>query len=238
VPPELAARGVFESILAQHGRPLRLADHLARLGRSVRELYGSELPDDVMRRVLTEAAGSAGPRTALRIHVRPSSGVVDVAVTARRLGRRLEVCTLARAMRRDVCWRYKWADRAELQAAEEQTAPALPYFLDPAGRLAETSRGNLFVRGNSGIWKTPPATDHLLPGVTRRALLDVLTDRGVTVDVAPVTAEDLHAASSAIWTSSLSGAVAITSLDGRPLDMGGPWMEWSDWLGFDSELGP
>ena len=77
------------------------------------------------------------------------------------------------------------------QAAEELTAPALPYFLDPAGRVAETSRGNLFVQGADGVWRTPPADEHVLPGVTRRALLDELGDRGVPVEIAPVTADDL-----------------------------------------------
>ena len=67
-------------------------------------------------------------------------------MTARPLGPRLESCTLAR--RPGVLITAGGTSGpidAELQASEERTAPALPYFLDPAGRLAETSRGNLFV---------------------------------------------------------------------------------------------
>ena len=44
----------------EHGRPLRLADHLARLARSVRELYGLDLPDGLAARVA--AVGSDHPR--------------------------------------------------------------------------------------------------------------------------------------------------------------------------------
>ncbi len=161
---------------------------------------------------------AALPRSAVRVHVIPSGTGLDVSVTSRTLGPRLETCTLALATRSAVSWRHKWADRTELQAAEELTAPALPYFLDPAGRVAETSRGNLFVQGADGVWRTPPAGDHVLPGVTRRALLDELGDRGVGGrDRARRRHRRLSEARAAVWTSSLSGVVAVSELDGRAL---------------------
>ncbi len=43
-PPDLVAGGLLETILAVDGRVLRLADHLARLDRSARELYGFGVP--------------------------------------------------------------------------------------------------------------------------------------------------------------------------------------------------
>ena len=228
-PPELLAGGVFESILAQHGRPLRLADHLARLARSVRELYDVDLPADLPARVTAAARERSGDaRSALRVVARPGAeDGVEVAVTTRLLGPRLAGCTLALADRSAVAWRHKWADRTELSAAEEETAPALPYFLDAAGRLAETSRGNLFVLGVDDIWRTPPAGEDLLPGVTRRALLDALGDRGVPVEIVPLTPTDLAAARSVVWTSSLSGVVAVESVDGRRLETGEMASTWT-----------
>ena len=138
LPREVLAQGVFETILAQAGRPLRLADHLARLARSVRELYGRDLPPDLVARI-AEVIGTTGgvvARSAVRVHASPSDAGIDVSVTCRPLGPRLKTCTLALATRSAVSRRHKWADRTELQAAEELTAPALPYFLDPgaAGR--------------------------------------------------------------------------------------------------------
>jgi para-aminobenzoate synthetase/4-amino-4-deoxychorismate lyase len=237
VPPELAARGVFETILVQHGRPLRLADHLARLARSVRELYGGDLPADLPARVTAAATGS-GPRSALRVHLAPTADVpaptADVlatTVTVRPLGPRPATGTLRRADRPPRSWRHKWADRHALQVAERQTAPALPYFLDGRGLVAETSRGNLFVRADDHVWRTPPADDHLLPGVTRRALLDEFVDRGIAVQIAPVTIDDLQAARAVVWTSSLSGVVRVTEVDGRRLPEDGDGQPWSAWLG-------
>jgi para-aminobenzoate synthetase/4-amino-4-deoxychorismate lyase len=232
VPPERLAQGVFETVLAQHGRPLRLADHLARLARSVRELYGVGPTPDLLSRIEEVAATTTDvARTAVRVHVIPSDQGLQVGVGSRPLGPRLETCTLALATRSAASWRHKWVDRVELQAAEELTAPALPYFLDPSGGVAETSRGNLFVPGEDRLWRTPPAGEDLLPGATRRALLDQLADRGVSVEITAVTADEVATARAAVWTSSLSGAVAVSELDGRRLAEDGTAGAWTGWLG-------
>lgn len=229
-PSTLAAQGVFESILVQDGRVLRLADHLARLGRSVRELYAADLPSDLSARVSAALVGRPEPRVAVRVHARPSESGLAVEVTARPLGPRLETCTLALTTRPAHNWRHKWADRTALDEAEAAVAPALPYFLDSAGFLAETSRGNLFVLGEDRIWRTPPSGDHQLPGVTRRALLDELGDRRVPYEITPISAAELATARSVMWTSSLSGVVAATELDGRLFAAEDTAIPWSRWL--------
>ena len=233
IPIDLSDAGVFETILVQHGRPLRLADHLARLARSVRELYGAALPDEIGSQALQTAATMGdSPRAALRIRVQSQHTHLDVEVSAQPLGPRLRRSELTLANRSAVSWRHKWSRRDQLQAAEKQTAPALPYFLDTDGQVAETSRGNLFVQGADGRWRTPPASDHLLPGVTRCALLDALSDRRVPCLISPISREDLGAARAVVWTSSLSGVVAVSGLDGRALASASPAETWSQWLGY------
>ena len=59
---------------------------------------------------------------------RPGTGL-DVSVTSRPLGPRLETCTLALATRSAVSWRHKWADRRELpgrRGADRTRPPLLP----------------------------------------------------------------------------------------------------------------
>ena len=67
------------------------------------------------------------------------------------------------------------------------------------------------------MWRTPPLDEHLLPGVTRREVLDLLADLGQPVRVARLHPDELAAARALVWTSSLSGVVAVTAVDGRPL---------------------
>ncbi|GAA1850173.1 chorismate-binding protein [Microlunatus capsulatus] len=223
LPPTAAQRagGVFESVLAVAGRPLRLAAHLARLDLSCRELYGHGLPDDLPGRVLAALAEvEVEPRAAVRIAVRPVSPAArpDVEVAVRGLGPRPETCALRRAERPVESWRHKWSDRAALTAAEAAVAPALPYFVgDQATGVTESSRGNLFCWGADGVWRTPPLDEHLLAGVTRREVLDLLADLGQPVRVARLHPADLPAARALVWTSSLSGVVAVTAVDDRPL---------------------
>jgi para-aminobenzoate synthetase/4-amino-4-deoxychorismate lyase len=203
------SEGVLETILAVDGVPVRLADHLARLDRSCRELYGAGLPAGVAERARAAAAGTAG-RQMLRI-------VVD-----RRL---VPVLTVAPAPplpppsaavlvpRPAGLWRHKWADRASLTAAEAATAPGVPLFVAPDGTITETSRGNVFLLGGDGRLVTAPLRDDVLPGVTRRAVLDRARDEGRPTELRSFTPAELSRFA-AFWTSSLSGAVPIDSVDG------------------------
>ena len=111
-------------------------------------------------------------------------------------------------------WRHKWIDRTPLQAAAERTGPALPYFT-AAGAVTETDRGNLFWLDASGQWCTAPLDEQVLPGVTRREVLDLLD--GTPAAIRRATPAELRRASGAFWTSSLSGAVAVSAVDGAPL---------------------
>ena len=121
------------------------------------------------------------------------------------------------AGRPDRSWRHKWLDRAALlDAAEQATSPALPYFVAD-GRVTETSRGNLFWRGEDGVWCTPPLDEQVLPGVTRREVIDLLDRSGTPVQIRRGLVDDLHRAGGVFWTSSLSGAVAVTAIDDHPV---------------------
>lgn len=220
-PPDLqlqpAAAGVFESVLVAGGTPLRLAGHLARLDRSCRELYGLGLPTDLAARVAALLDGVEPlPRRAVRVTARPQPDALEIELTTRPLRERMTRCALAHAERPTRPWRHKWVDRAGLEQAARRVAPALPYFT-AAGHVTEADRGNLFWRDAEGRWGTPPLDEQVLPGVTRREVLDLLAADGTPVEIRRGSPAELHAAAGAFWTSSLSGAVAVTAVDGAAL---------------------
>lgn len=218
-PPDagLAAAGVFESVLVVGGTPLRLAGHLARLDRSCRELYGLGLPTELAAQVTALLDGVAPlPRRALRVAARPHPDALELELTTRPLGERMTRCALAHAERPERSWRHKWVDRAGLEQAARGVAPALPYFT-AAGHVTETDRGSLFWRDAAGRWCTPPLDEKVLPGVTRREVLDLLAAEGTPVQIRRGSPAELRAAAGVLWTSSLSGAVAVTAIDGAAL---------------------
>jgi para-aminobenzoate synthetase/4-amino-4-deoxychorismate lyase len=231
----LLAGGVFESILVLRGKIIRLAPHLARLDRSCRELYSKGLPDDLAAAARQLAAEqSEESRLVIRILARPTDGRLDLTLRARPLGSRPASSTLRQHSRPDHSWRHKWIERSALAEAEAATSPALPFFTSQARpyHITETTRGNLFIQDRDGVWCTPPLDEQVLPGVTRREVLDLLDDQRMPARIRRCSVDDLHQSRGAFWTSSLSGAVPITAVDGSALpDLSRFTTELNRWLG-------
>jgi para-aminobenzoate synthetase/4-amino-4-deoxychorismate lyase len=196
------AGGLIETILAIDGAPLRLADHLARLDRSCRELYGHGLPADLAARV--RGMDLPPGRFAIRVNA------PDITISATPASEPPSASDVHVVTGRTGLWRHKWADR-RLLAAAELDGP--PLFVADDGTVLETSRGNVFLLDEGGTLITPPLRDDLLPGVTRRALLDLARDLGRPTRLETFTVDDM-ARTTAFWTSSLSGIVPIASIDG------------------------
>jgi para-aminobenzoate synthetase / 4-amino-4-deoxychorismate lyase len=216
----LLAYGVFESILVVRGRIIRLAAHLARLDRSCRELYGQGIPDDLAGAAHQLASvNSDQDRLAIRVFARPSEGRLDLSLDANPLGARPASSTLRYQPRPDRSWRHKWTERSALVDAEAAVSPAVPFFTSRSRpqNITETTRGNLFMQDQDGIWCTPPLDEQVLPGVTRREVLDLLADRQAPARIRRCSVQELRHSRGAFWTSSLSGAVPITAVDRKAL---------------------
>lgn len=233
--PALLASGIFESILVRHGKIIRLAAHLARLDRSCRELYGQGIPDDLAGSAYELAKEYADhPRLAIRILARPVQDSLDLSLEARQLGASPASSNLRHHERPDHSWRHKWVERSALDAAEAAVTPDLPFFTSPRQPydVSETSRGNIFVQDRDGSWSTPPLDEQVLPGVTRREVVDLLDDQRKPVVIRRCSVQDLLESRGAFWTSSLSGAVPITAVNGSALpDVSEFTAELNDQLG-------
>ncbi len=220
IPDALRDRGLFETLLSRDGTVLRLAAHLARLDRSCRELYGWSVPEDLAARVQQVADdGPRADRTRLRVQAVPGDGRMRITVEAWAAPPPPTSLRLIRRTRPAWSWRHKWAERTALGEADligvvaSSDHQVWPYFLSPVGHLAETSRGNLCVLGSDDVWRTPPEDEHVLPGVTRRALLRVWTDLGRPYRIGHVAPGELRDARAVVSTSSISGLVLVDQVD-------------------------
>ena len=73
--------GIFTTMLVREGRPEQLAEHLARLGSSVRACFSRELPGALAEQIVQRAASLAGPHR-LRVTAVPVAadrGALDAA---------------------------------------------------------------------------------------------------------------------------------------------------------------
>jgi para-aminobenzoate synthetase/4-amino-4-deoxychorismate lyase len=223
------ASGVFSSLLVTDGETHGLADHLARLAGSVRELYGKELPASLnaeLARCL-----KARPSGRLRITVRPVGGplqaTVEVVPVTRQapLTQEPRVTQEPRAAADAVTLRpvtvpggigaHKYRDRrllAEL-AAHPQAGPDQHLLLtDETGEVLETDRANVFAVMD-GVLLTPPADGRLLPGTTRAAVLRAAHGHGIRVGQKPLTLDELAEATEVFVTNAVAGVVPVTAIE-------------------------
>ncbi|HEX5909916.1 MAG TPA: chorismate-binding protein, partial [Thermoleophilaceae bacterium] len=194
--------GVFSTLLVRDGLAIAAAGHLARLGASVAELYGAELPADLADRIETAAAAHPGPG---RLRVTYAPGDAEPAtIVVKPFDPDRPPATLAPVTVPGGIGAHKWADRRLLDALAEEAAPALPLLVDLDGYVLESWGANVFARLPGGTLATPPLDGRILPGVARAQLLKVHTgaaERRLTLD-------EVLAAEEVFLTSALGVQVA------------------------------
>ena len=104
------------------------------------------------------------------------------------------------------------------EAASRGAAEAL--MLNTAGNIAEASAANVFAIDSSGTLVTPALTEGALPGVTRRAVIELAAGLDVGVHETILSLERLAEADEAFLTNSLIGVCPLVALDGQPIGDG------------------
>lgn len=90
---------------------------------------------------------------------------------------------------------------------------------DMLGNVAELATSNLFM-AKDGVVLTPIPNGTFLAGITRRRVIGLLRDSGVTVVEQALTYRDFQSADEIFSTGNYSKVVPITRIDDRPLPFG------------------
>ncbi len=93
------------------------------------------------------------------------------------------------------------------------------------GVVTEGAASNVFVV-SAGAVRTPAKSNHLLPGVTRDLVVELLRGTGIGANEGPISEGELRAANEIWLTSSTMGIAPVTRLDGKPVGDGGPGPVW------------
>ena len=225
--------GLFETFAASNGRPVDGDRHFARLQRSCDALgfpeppaWGGALalcldaagPDARALRV-TWTRGPASARSYLptsedgppRMLVAAYGAPLDRSAGVRaELVRGLAAGELARHKTTSALHRVVALTRARASGAEEAL------LLDHDDALLEASVANVFVSLGGRLF-TPPLSRPILPGLTRQDWIDAF--QAEERDLFPA---DLARADEIFLTSSLSRAVPVLAIEGRPVGNGKP----------------
>jgi para-aminobenzoate synthetase/4-amino-4-deoxychorismate lyase len=194
------ARGVFETVLVQHGEPVALEEHLDRLAGSLTELYGVTLDPRADSQARTAAATATATGTSrLRILADPDGTLaISVSPEPERLPIATEVQLSPFAIPGGL-GRHKWRDRDLLEALSAQAPGTVPLLIDTDGLVLEAAHANVWIVEGQ-VLLTPPDDGRILPGVTRGMLLD--GERFAREE--PIELERLARADAVFLTSSIS----------------------------------
>lgn len=232
--------GLFETLRAYRGRPFALHEHLARLQASA-DFLGFAVPQRPWRRDLqsllkrtgltatdawvritvSRGAGVRGllPPARPRPVIITMAGVLDPAIAkAQRFGARVALLPFARHgfLAEHKVLNYLPGVLGKVMATRHEAFEGL--FVDSAGSITEGTTSNVFVwRGKRLV--TPPI-EGILPGITRRRIIELAVADGLRVVEHRLTADDLLDADEAFLTSSLVEVVAITAVNTRKIGDG------------------
>lgn len=129
----------------------------------------------------------------------------------------LAVSSLTRIPHRALPAEVKWTSSmhyilAAREAKEKKDDDAL--LLTGEGFLSETTIANIFWKKGDRIC-TPDESCDILPGITRKILIRVLTNSGMTVDEGSFRMRDLEGADLVWLTNSVRGLYPVISIGGK-----------------------
>lgn len=208
------AQGVFETMLVVAGVPVELDRHLARLSRSLAEVYDADLPAGARAELIAAAEGI--PLGRLRLTVVPgedglrhdllAGGVVPGAVFPER-GVQLRLHQV-----RGGHGSHKWVDRRGMEHPDGGPGQ----LICDGDELLEAGWANLFAVRQETLW-TPATDGRILAGMARAAILDLAREMGLETREQPLRGRDLLDADETFLTNSVRGIEPAIELDGSPL---------------------
>ena len=222
---------------------LKLREHVERLRQSCRILMMKDVPSvDELTRLIVETVRRNGFRE--DVYIRPSFYKSTSAIGVRLhdlenelyiiavpFGNYIDTDSGVRVM--TSTWRRN-ADEAlpargkivggYVNMAFQKTEAELNGFdeavvLTADGHVNEASAANVFVV-RDGVALTPPVSDDLLEGVTRLALLEILKNEGIPVEIRSIDRSELYVADEMFLCGTGVQVSSVIEVDHRPMGSG------------------
>jgi len=234
--------GLFETLRVYRGQVFALADHLQRMSGSAR-LLEMQLPEldweDAIARLLAAlrldhddawirlvvTRGPAAPTLLPPSDPKPTviilGGPLDPTLEEkRRRGVRVELLPFASS---GMLAGHKTLDYLPALLGKRWAQSRGAYeglYVDSRQRLSEGTTSNLFLVRDGTL--LTPVTRGILPGVTRRVVLELARSRGLRVREVTLRCSDLASADEAFLSSSLAEIVPIVQVGRRRMGRGRP----------------
>lgn len=238
----LFADGVYEGMGVLGGRLIDNDAHLERLERSLREV---RIPNPHSREEWTGLEDELVRRNGMMegfLYIQVTRGVAErdfmfpkdstptimmftqakaiVHAPAAETGIAVISVPDLRWKRRDIKSLSLLAQVLAKQAAAE--AGAQEAWMVEDGYVTEGGSSSAFIITKSGSIIVRPLSKAILPGITRKAVLSLAQEAGLTVEERFFTLEEAHEAAEAFNTSASTFVLPVVSIDGRSVGNGKP----------------
>jgi D-alanine transaminase len=233
--------GVYEVLKVLNGRPLWLSEHLARLQRSLESilladaLVGHDLPA-VLTRLLEQSGVEEGMLylqitrgVGARDFLFPTESAPTVVAYVRTYaypGEEVIRAGIALHLVDDIRWARCDVKAIDLlpgvlakRVAWEAGCPEALWMGE--GEAREGASSNFFAVV-AGSVRTHPSGQRILDGITRRVVLRLAAQMGLSVREKAVTEGELQEAEEAFVTSTISEVMPVVSIGGRAVGAGRP----------------
>ena len=238
----LFADGVYEVTAVVAGRPLDLDGHLRRLDRSLAEMQiDPPLTHAEWRDLHAELIARNKVDEGI-VYLEVTRGVADrdflfpegatPTVVAFTQSRKLldnpyaetgvKVITIPdlRWKRRDIKSTSLLAQTMGKQQAK--LGGAYEAWMVEDGFVTEGTSSTAFILDAAGVVRTQPLGHHILPGVTRRAVLRLAETKGLGVEERPFTVAEAKAAKEAFMSAASAFVLPVVEIDGKAIGDGRP----------------
>lgn len=240
--------GIFEGIRAYNGRVFRLKEHLDRLWASAKAinleipiskqemetavidtLLANELNDAYIRLVVSRGVGDLG------LDPKKCTGKPSIVIIANKISlypkdlyeKGGEVITASTRRTRSDCLspnvkslNYLNNILAKMEATKSGVMEAI--MLNTKGYVAECTGDNIFVVKN-GVLYTPPASEGVLIGITRDAILEIAKNKlKMPVKEECMTMYNLYTADECFLTGTAAEVIPVVCADSRIIADGKP----------------
>jgi D-alanine transaminase len=234
--------GVYEVTAVLDRLLVDFAAHLARLDRSLKEIaLAAPLSHDDLRqlhRALIEQNHidegivylQISRGTAERDFAYPDNAAATVVAftQSRKLianpyaatGVKIITIPDLRWKRRDIKSTSMLAQAMGKQAAKLKGA--YEAWMVEDGCVTEGTSSSAFILDDAGVIRTQPLGHHILPGVTRRAVLRLAATQGVSLDERPFTVAEALRAREAFMTAASAFVLPVVEIDGIAIGDGHP----------------
>lgn len=231
--------GIFETIRLYEGIPFLIEEHVHRLLTSTRELKiqtdldlpkisgivktlveRNSIPNGVVRITLTRGAHSG------RLDL-SQSGKATVLVSTRQLQPSLSTSlkSIKAVSVQGYGNRHKFARHKTLSylsylgAREEAESKGADdaILISETAEVLEATTANIFIVKDKRLF-TPPVESGILPGITRKTVIEISHELGIKISETPLQIDDLKSAEEIFLTNSVIEILPVKSVDSMSFD--------------------